>query len=79
MFGLEPLTHDLCPDPPGSPEFGNLLKEVDVGIEEKGKPGGKVVDVEASFDGRVNISDGIGQGEGEFLNCRGSLREYGIR
>ena len=35
------ITHPPRPDPPGSPILGDLLEEIDVGVEEEGQPRGE--------------------------------------
>ena len=63
----EPLAHDRRPHPAGGPELGDLLEQLRPGREEEGQAPGEVVDVEAPLDGRLDVGDGVGQGEGQLL------------
>ena len=42
----------------------DLLEEVEVRVEE-GEPGREVVDVEAALDGRLDVGEAVGEGEGK--------------
>src|SRR4030067_2209740 len=70
LLGHKTLPHDLSPDPPCRPEFCNLFKEVDVGVEKEGEPRSKIIHVEAPLHGSFHVSDSVGQGECQLLNCR---------
>ena len=66
----EALAHDRRPHPAGDPELGDLLEQLAPGREEERQPAGEVVDVEAALDGRLDVGDGVGQGEGQLLGGR---------
>jgi len=72
VFGHEAFSHDLCPHPSGGSKLSDLFEEVDMGVEEEGESWGELIDIEASLHGGFHIGDPIGQGEGQFLDGRGS-------
>jgi hypothetical protein len=67
------LAHLAGPDPARGAVLGDFLEEVDVGVEEEGKPGGEVVDFEASLDRLLDVGEAVLEGEGELL-LRGRSR-----
>ena len=67
----EALPHDPRPETPRRPELGRLLQEIALGREEEGETGGELVHVQAPHDGRLDVGDGVGQGEGHLLHRRG--------
>ncbi len=71
ILGLEALFHEPGPHPAGRTKFGDLLKKIDVGVEEKGKAGGKGIHIQASFYSGLDVGQAIRQGEGQLLNRRG--------
>ena len=64
LFGLVFFPHVSGPDAPGGPVFGDLLEEIQMGIEEQRKPGSKCVNVQPGFHGRLHVGESVGQGEG---------------
>src|SRR5205823_12015139 len=52
----------------GSPEFRDLLEEVDMRIKKEGEARCELVDIQAGLDGRLHIGHPISQGERELLD-----------
>jgi hypothetical protein len=71
-LGAEPFLHYLCPKYPGRPEFSYFLEEIVMGIEEKGKATGKIVDIQSTVNGRLYVGNAIGQRKSNFLNGAGA-------
>ena len=69
--GLEAILHDAGPQAPGSPQLGDLLEKIDVGIPEKGEPPRKVVHGHAPLDALLHVGDAVVDGERQFLHRRG--------
>src|SRR3712207_7630582 len=65
------LLHHVRPDAPRRAELGDLLEEVYVRVEEEREAWGEVVDVEASLDAGLHVSEAICKGKGELL-CSGA-------
>src|ERR1035437_4157292 len=71
ILRLEALFHNPGPHSASSAELGDLLEEVDMGIEKERKPRCKSVHVHfLSVDHVLYISDAIGQGKSQFLDGR---------
>ena len=66
-LGAVGLAHLARPDPPRRPVLGDLLEEVDVGVEEEGEPRGEVVDVEAALERPLDVGEAVLEREGELL------------
>ena len=49
------------------PELGDLFQEIVVRVKEEGKSRRKGVHIQAGCNGRADVSDGIGEREGDFL------------
>ncbi len=43
-----------------------------MGVEEEGNLGGEVIDEQAGLEGGIHVGDGVGEGEGDFLNGGGA-------
>src|SRR5208283_5299989 len=52
---------------PGDAEFGDLFEEIVMDVEEKGEPAGEVVHLETRFQRRLDVSDTVTEGKGQFL------------
>ena len=66
-LGAVGLAHLPRPDPARRAVLGDLLEEVDVGVEEEGEPRGEVVDVEAALDRPLDVGEAVLEREGELL------------
>ena len=55
------------PDAAGGAVLGDLLEEVDVGVEEERQPRGEGVDVDAALDRPLDVGEAVLQREGELL------------
>ena len=67
IFRLVFLLHGPGPDPPGRPHLGDLLEEIEVGVEEERQPGREILDVQARGQGVLDVGEAVGQGEGQLL------------
>src|SRR6186713_3304092 len=67
---MKPFRHHLVPDLPRRTVFGNLLKEIAVGIEEEGKPWSKIVNVQTGAARPFDIFDSVIERKREFLERR---------
>ena len=70
--GAEAVAHDLCPEAPRRPEFGHLLEEVVVSVEEEGEALAEAVGREPRLDRRLAVGDSVREREGEFLDGVGA-------
>src|ERR1044072_9655730 len=59
------LAQLLGPDPARGAILRDLFEEVDVRVEEEGKPGSEVVDVEPALDAGLELGEPAGEREGE--------------
>src|SRR5665213_271373 len=71
-FRAETLRHCLVPDAARGAVFGDFLKKIVVGIEEKRKGRREVVHGHASTNSPFDVLDSITQREGQFLYGRRS-------
>ena len=55
------------PDAPRGAVLGDLLEEVDLGVEEERQARREVVDVEAALDGLLDVGEAVLEREGELL------------
>src|SRR2546430_7793312 len=69
---LEALDHGLMPDAPRGTILSNLLEEIIVRVEEKGKLGYKLVHLKAATHSPFDILESVAQGKSQFLNRRGA-------
>ena len=53
------------PDPPGRPELGDLLEEVDVRVEEEASTRREAVHVQALTARKFHVTESVGEGEGQ--------------
>src|SRR5215210_2014740 len=67
----ETLAHDGGPHPPRRPVFGDLLKQVVVGVEEEREPWRKLVHLEPGVGGGLDVGYGVREGESELLDGGG--------
>jgi hypothetical protein len=58
------------PDPPGRAVLRDLLKEIDVGVEEKRQPRRELVDVEPAGERVLDVSEAVLERERELLHRR---------
>ena len=72
IFGSEFLPHNPGPHAPRRPELRYFLEKVIMGIEKKGKPRGKVFDVESGVDGCLYIRTPVCERECNLLHRRRS-------
>ena len=70
-MGVKTLPHDLGPHAPGGAELGHLLEQVVLGHEEEGQPTSEAVHVQPCVHGRLDVGDGVGEGEGQLLDGGG--------
>ena len=68
--GAVDVAHPARPDPAGRTELGDLLEEVDVGVEEEGQSGGEDVDVETAGEPELDVPEPVRKREGELLRGR---------
>src|SRR5258708_14234765 len=74
VAGAISLTQVARPDASGRSELCYLLKEVEMGIEEKGESRSKDVDVESTLETRIDVCEAIREREGQLLRrSRSSL------
>src|SRR5947209_11697820 len=64
VFSSVTLTHQSSPQSPPGTEFGNLLKEVIVYIKEKRETWGKFIDLQATCQCGIHVSQTVGNGKG---------------
>ncbi len=69
---LVTLLHMPRPDAACSPELGNLLKEIEMGIEEKGETRRKIVNIYPPLHGVIHIAESVKERESQFLGSSGS-------
>ena len=67
VLGAVPLAHVPRPDAAGSAVLGDLLEEVDVGVEEERQPRRELVDVEPALDPGLHVGETVGEGERQLL------------
>jgi hypothetical protein len=72
MRGAVALPHEPRPEASRGAKFRRFLEEVVVRVEEEGDALGKGVDVKTRGNRRIEIRDGIREGERDFLDCRRS-------
>ena len=70
VLGAEGLAQLARPDPPRGAVLGDLLEEVDLGVEEERQPRGEVVDVEAAVDRLLDVGQAVLEREGQLLRRR---------
>jgi hypothetical protein len=56
------------PDPAGRAVLGDLLEEVEMGVEEEREPRREVVDAQPPLDRRVDVGKSVREGEGKLQN-----------
>ena len=62
-----PVPQPARPDPPRRPELGDLLEEVDVGVEEEAQPRREPVDVQPARQAELDVAEPVGQRERQLL------------
>ena len=67
--GSVAIAHDARPQPSGGAELGDLLEEIDVRIEEEGKPWSELVDVQSGRHRGLDVGHPVGECEGQLLDC----------
>ena len=70
VLGAEAFFHYPGPHPSGRPELGHLFEQIVLGYEEEGQPRAEVVDLKSGIEGCLDIGDGVGEGESQFLHRR---------
>ena len=68
--GAVDVAQPARPDPPGGPELGDLLEEVEVGVEEEGQPGREHVDVQPPRQAQLDVGEPVGQRVRQLLRGR---------
>ena len=58
------------PQPARSTELGDFLEEIVVSVKKEREAGGEAIHIQSRPGGCFHVSDGIGEGEGDFLNGR---------
>ena len=71
VLRAEPVAHQPRPHPPRGAELGDLLEQLAPGGEEEAQAAGEAVDVQSPGLGRLDVGDGVGEREGEFLGGGG--------
>ena len=71
-LGAERLLHQARPDAPRRAILGDLLEEVDVGVEEERQPRRERVDLHAAIEARLDVGDAVRQRVGRLLGGRGA-------
>ena len=69
---VESLLHYPVPDLASRSILGDFFEEIVVGIEKEGEPGSEIVDLQSGPNGRLDVLDAVAQGEGQFLQGRGT-------
>src|SRR6185369_2378328 len=69
-LGAEALAHDARPQAPRRADLGDLFEEVVVDVEEERQARSEVVRVKPALDGRVDVTDPVGERERELLDRR---------
>src|SRR3989304_1934632 len=72
VFGLESLSRDLGPYAAGGAGLCHLLQEIALCAAKEGESRAEVVNIQAGVQGRLNIGNGVGEGEGQLLYRRGT-------
>ena len=67
VLRAEALAQLARPDAPRGAVLGDLLEEVDLGVEEEAQPRREVVDVEAALDGLLDVGQAVLDRERELL------------
>src|SRR5690242_1733877 len=76
ILGAKAVLHQPIPDLARGAEFGDLLKEVIMGIEEKAEPRTKFIDVQPATARPFHVLHAVIDRECEFLQCsRASLAD----
>ena len=70
VLGAERLAQLARPDAPRGAVLGDLLEEVDLGVEEERQPRREVVDVEAALDGLLDVGQAVLERERQLLRGR---------
>src|SRR3989338_9662121 len=64
------LLRDLRPDPPSGSEFCHLFKKIIVSVEEERQLAAEFVELQSGIDRRLDVRNGIGEGECDLLDRR---------
>ncbi len=72
VFCAEAVFGQAIPDFARGAVLGDLFKEIVVRVEEETQPRAELVDVEAAAAGPLHVLDAVIDGEGQFLQGRGS-------
>ena len=67
LAGTKGLAQLACPDATRRTVLGDLLEEIDLGVEEETQARREVIDVEATRDGVLDVGEPVLEGEGELL------------
>ncbi len=62
-----PVSHPAGPDAAGRPVLGDLLEEIDVGVEEEAQPRCELVDRQPGLRGQLDVGEAVGEREGQLL------------
>src|SRR6266851_2514305 len=65
---VEPVPHQFSVQAARGAEFGDLLEEIVMGVEEEGNARRERVDLEACRQGRLDVGNRIGEGERHLLD-----------
>ena len=68
ILSSEAIAHDASPETPGRAILSDFFQQVAVRVEEKRELRSEVVDVESGVESRMDICDGVGEREGNFLD-----------
>src|SRR5712692_7875273 len=68
VFGMETLAHDFRPQAARGAVLGDFLEQVVVRVEEKRELRRKFIDAESGAERGLDVSDAVGEGEGNFLD-----------
>ena len=67
LLRAEALFHDASPQPARGAELGDLLEEIEVGVEEEAETRRELVDVEARSRAQLHVGEPVAEGEGKLL------------
>ncbi len=66
--GAKSVAHEPRPQPPGGAELRDFLEKIIVRVEEERQPLAELVDVQSRVEGGLDVRDGVGERERDFLD-----------
>ena len=67
---MKAFADDARPEPPRGAKLGDLFQQIVMRVEEERDARRKLIDLQAGFESSLDISNGIGEGKGQFLDRR---------